>query len=91
MTGRREDRDVGTELDQHGRSGVLIDTGHGGQKIDVSAVVGQPFGDDGIVLGDPVLSLVEGLEVILKQEVLPGGETMAQDVVKRLVVPLDMI
>ena len=64
------------------------DTGYGGPKIGLSAVLGQPFGDDGIVLGDPALSPVEGQELILKQEVLPWGETMAQGVAERPVVPL---
>ena len=91
VTGRREDRDVGTELDQHGRGGVHIDTGQSGQEIDLGTVLGQTSGDDGIVLGDPAISPVEGHEVILKQEVLPWGEIVAQGVVKYLVVLPDVI
>ena len=80
MPERGEDPDVGTELDQDGAGGVMVDAGDGGQEVDLVPVRRQPLPDEGVVPADPLFGLGEGDQLVPQDEARMGGKVRVEGV-----------
>ena len=82
MPRRGEHADVGAELDDDGAHRRAVDAGDGHQELDAVLALIESFAQHGVVVGEALGGVMEGVQLVVQREaaglVEPGAQRVAK-------------